>query len=168
MSDQLKDYHIRPRFKTHHNLKPDQIENCISEAFKKDQKGIYGTVLEGHATIFVPQQDQHYWSPQLSLSFEKDEAGSVLRGLFGPRPEVWTMFVLFYSLIGFAVLVISVIGYSQWSLGNSGAILWWVPILSLVFLTLYLVAYFGQKLGRKQMRILKEFIEENLNLSLDQ
>ena len=86
----------------------------------------------------------------------------MIRGLFGPRPQVWTMFVLFYSTIGFAALIVLVFGLSYWSLGKSTLILWWVPVLAALYLTLYLVAYFGQRLGKVQMILLQKFIDKLL------
>ncbi|MEP2024651.1 MAG: hypothetical protein ABJH98_17430 [Reichenbachiella sp.] len=147
---------------------PEKIATQLKDRIKISDDGIHGTVIEGHATLSLPPRDQHYWSPQLSLSFESSETGSVLRGLYGPRPEVWTMFVLFYSIIGFAVLVILVIGYSNWTLGQSAQILWLVPALVGIFLTLYLVSYFGQKMGRKQIVTLHNFVEKALDVKFQE
>lgn len=166
MSEHHSHFQIRPRFKENLPQSPDKIAIQLEDGMKTSDDGIYGTVIDGHATLSLPKRDQHYWSPQLSLSFESSDTGSVLRGLYGPRPEVWTMFVLFYSIIGFAALVISVIGYSNWSLGQSAQILWAVPALTVVFLTLYLVSYFGQKMGRKQMFELHTFVEKALNIKI--
>ncbi|MEJ2006204.1 MAG: hypothetical protein P8X57_14845, partial [Cyclobacteriaceae bacterium] len=55
---------------------------------------------------------------------------------------------------------IAVFGMSYWTLGKSIMILWWVPVLAVLFLTLYLVAYFGQRLGRDQMTILDRFLKK--------
>ncbi|WP_420582333.1 hypothetical protein [Reichenbachiella sp.] len=145
---------------------PEKIAIQLEDGLKANDHGIYGTVIDGHATLSLPKRDQHYWSPQLNLSFESSDNGNVLRGLYGPRPEVWTMFVLFYSMIGFAALVILVIGYSNWTLGQSAQILWAVPVLTVIFLTLYLVSYFGQKMGRKQMIELHTFVEKTLNIKI--
>ena len=147
-------------------MSPEEIAIHLKEEVGNNEAGINGSVIDGHATLSLPQKDQHYWSPQLGLSFESSETGSVLRGLYGPRPEVWTMFVLFYSIIGFAALVAMVIGYSNWTLGQSAQILWAVPALIVVFLTLYLVSYFGQKMGRKQMIDLHTFVEQALHIKI--
>ncbi|WP_422361441.1 hypothetical protein [Reichenbachiella sp.] len=166
MSESHSHFQIRPRFKVNLLQTPEEIANQLKAGIEAGATGIHGTLIDGHATFSLPKKDQHYWSPQLGLSFESSETGSVLRGLYGPRPEVWTMFVLFYSIIGFAALVVLVVGYSNWSLGQSAKILWAVPILTVVFLTLYIVSYFGQKMGRKQMIELHTFIEQALNIKI--
>lgn len=154
---------VRPRFKIETSFTSEQLLHRIKEALDKEDAPCTGQVHAEYATIYIPHKDQHYWSPQLTLSWEETESGSIFRGLYGPRPVVWTMFIFFYSLIGIAILFIGVIALSYYSLGKSTTLLWFIPILAVVFLTLWLVAYLGQKLGHDQMVILHEFIEKVLN-----
>ena len=154
-----EEFHVRPRFRRESQVPMEEIQRRFTEALKDPECPCRGRVIQGHATIFVPKEDQHYWSPQLSLSFEENDEETLIRGLFSPRPQVWTMFVAFYSAIGFAALIILVFGLSYWSLGKSAAILWWVPVLALLYLSLYLVAYFGQRLGRDQMKMIQKFTD---------
>ncbi len=104
-------------------------------------------------------EEQHYWSLQLQISFEETENGTMMRGLYGPRPAVWTMFVFFYAVIGFAVLIVSMLGLSFLTMDKPVTILWAVPVLVIVFFSLYLVAYSGKKMGYEQLVILHQFIE---------
>ncbi|MEO9965438.1 MAG: hypothetical protein ABJF11_06610 [Reichenbachiella sp.] len=166
MEDHLPHYQIRPRFRIATSISPEQIREKLTNAISKSSDSIGGTVITGHATITLPEKDQHYWSPQLTLSFEALDGENVLRGMYSPRPAVWTMFVLFYSIIGFATLVISIMGYSFWSLGQSAAILWAVPVLLVIFLSLYLVSFLGQRTGKKQMIALHSFVEDTLEIKI--
>lgn len=166
MSETHSQFQVRPRFKVALSKSPDLVKNCLQSELSQAEKNVYGTVIDGHATIHLPKSDQHYWSPQLTLSFEPIAQGTLLRGMYSPRPEVWTMFVLFYAIIGFAALIISVVGYSRWSIGQSAAIVWVVPVLLGVFLTLYLVSFFGQKMGRKQIVDLHTFVERALDVKI--
>ncbi|MEQ8364505.1 MAG: hypothetical protein RH948_16640 [Cyclobacteriaceae bacterium] len=151
---------VRPRFKLETLYSSEQLLHQIKEALDKEDAPCTGQVHAQYATIYIPHKDQHYWSPQLTLSLEETESGSILRGLYGPRPVVWTMFIFFYSLIGVAILFIGVMGFSYLSIGKSTTMLWYIPILVVVFLSLWLVAHFGQKLGHDQMVILHTFIEK--------
>lgn len=151
-------YRVRPRFKMETNYSVSSLKQKLQDGLQQKSAPCIGTVNDGYVTIYIPPADQHYWSPQLNLTFEETENGSTLRGLYSPRPVVWTMFVFFYSIIGLAILFIGILGLSYWMLGKSAAILWLVPILMLVFLSLYGVAHFGQKLGEKQMIILHDFM----------
>ncbi len=154
-----EEFHVRPRFRRESHYTQQEIQEKFAKALKAQECPCRGRVIEGHATLFVPSEEQHYWSPQLSLSFEEEDRGTLIRGLFSPRPQVWTMFVAFYSAIGFAALIILVFGLSYWSLGKSASILWWVPVLALLYLSLYLVAYFGQRLGKDQMKMIQKFVD---------
>ena len=163
----IKFHRIRPRIRVETEYSPDQLRDVFSQKLKQDRSKIEGTVLSNFVSIAPVKEDQHYWSPQLTITIEKTEHGSLLRGLYGPKPSVWTMFVFFYSVIGFAVLIVSMIGLSYWSLNKGSTILWLVPVLILLFLTLYLVAYLGQKFGQKQMIHLHHFMEECLGQEID-
>ncbi|HCD52523.1 MAG TPA: hypothetical protein DEQ34_08755 [Balneolaceae bacterium] len=140
-------------------LSSDELINRIQSELGEDTTRCDGETVSGFATICPPKTEQHFWSPQLTITVEEDEEGTTIRGLYGPRPAVWTMFVFFYTFIGFALMIVIMVGLSLRSLGEPAGILWLVPILILVFLSLYLVAYFGQKLGHKQMTSLHRFIE---------
>jgi hypothetical protein len=164
--DHSEKFRVRPRFKVHASLSIEALAESIGNALQKVNSTCTGQVHVMGGTISIPDDQRHYWSPQLSFSFEEVEDGTVVRGLFGPRPTVWGLFVFFYSVIGIGILIIATIGLSKISLDKSGDILWWVPVLTVVFLSLYLVSYFGQKLGRKQMITLFRFFEEATGLRL--
>ncbi|MEL7002107.1 MAG: hypothetical protein AAFN93_05135 [Bacteroidota bacterium] len=161
-SNSKKSLQIRPRFRFESDYSVEQIENKLKSALKENDAPCQGRVIGGHATLHLPTEEQHYWSPQLSITFEENNSGSLIRGLYGPRPQIWTMFVLFYSIIGFAALTILMFGLSYLSLSKSADILWLVPILGIIFLSLYLVSSYGQKLGHDQVLVLQKFIDQVL------
>lgn len=157
---------IRPRIHFEANESAQTISEIISKKLKEDNRLIQGQVLNGFATIYPCQKDQHFWSPQLTIIVEDLDSGSLLRGLYGPKPTVWTMFIFFYATIGFSTMIVTLVGLSFLSLGKSVAILWLVPLLMLIFISLYLTAYLGQKFGQKQMTSLHLFIEDCLGEKL--
>ena len=158
---------IRPRFKIESKENAKTISDKIVIGLNSEGATCIGKVNHNFITLLLPANEQHYWSPQLTITFEEWEGVTTIRGLYGPRPTVWTMFVFFYSIIGLAVLVIGTFGLSQLMLGNSTGILWWMPVLTIVFLSLYLVSYFGQKMGHNQMEILHNFFEKASGLEVD-
>jgi hypothetical protein len=153
---------IRPRIHLESGLHPDEVIERIARLLSDDRCNCEGHYRRNYATITIPEEEQHLWSPQLTITLEKTDSGSLVRGLYGPKPSIWTMFFFFYAFIAFAAMIIGMIGLSFWSLGKPAPILWLVPILAVVFLSLYLVAYSGQKLGHKQIVKLHRFIEEVL------
>ena len=163
----MSSYQVRPRFKLETAHTVEELTNRISAALEKDSAPCQGHINTiGFGSIMLPVGQQQYWSPRLTISMEETENGTILRGLYGPRPAVWTLFVFFYALIALAIMVIGTIGMSNISLDKSGAILWWIPALLVVFLSLYLVSYFGQKLSRDQMVTLHEFLQESTGLEI--
>ena len=163
--DELPPFKVRPRFKVETPASIDELVDKIKSALNQEGASCQGGVHVMGGTISLPYEEQHYWSPQLSLSFEKTEHGTIVRGLYGPRPSVWGMFVFFYAIIAIATMIVATIGLSRLTLGGSAGILWFVPLLLLIFLSLYLVSYTGQKVGKKQMITLHRFIEQATGLN---
>lgn len=165
--EHIKFHRIRPRINLETDFSPDQLCALFSEKLENNEFEIEGTVLSNFISIAPIKKDQHYWSPQLTVTIEETENGSLIRGLYGPKPNVWTMFVFFYAIIGFTTFITLMIGFSYMSLGKGTTILWLVPLLTLLFLTLYLVAYLGQKFGQRQMIFLHNFMEECLGEKIE-
>ena len=157
---------VRPRFKIETPFSVEDLTGKIKSGLDQQDAPCKGRFVYGHVTLYLPPQEQHYWSPQLDLTLEESDKGSILRGMYGPRPIVWTMFVFFYSVIGFSALVVTVLGLSYLSLGRSVAILWLVPVLVAAFFTLYLVANFGKKMAQDQVMTLHKFMKETTGLAL--
>ena len=158
---------VRPRIRLQTAMSSDQITQTIKERLKSGVCSCNGQVTKNFATIYPPDEDQHYWSPQLTITLEENEGETLVRGLYGPKPAVWTMFVFFYSFIGFITMIVLMWGLSLWSLGQPAQILWFVPILLLVFLSLFLAAYFGQRFGQKQMTNIHRFLEDCLGQEIE-
>lgn len=149
---------IRPRLKLHTRLSLRETVDRISLRIHRDKAPCRARIVHDHIILFIPPEKQHYWSPQLSLSLEEDESGTHISGLYGPRPAVWTMFIFFYSFIGFSLLFILIFGLSYLSMGKRADILWFVPILLLILLSIYRVARQGQNLGREEMESIHAFL----------
>jgi len=157
---------VRPRFECETSLSAAEITRRIQTALEQPDAPCQGRVSPGFVSLWLPAEEQHYWSPQLQMTIEESERGSRIRGLYGPRPAVWTMFVFIYALIGFSTVVVAVIGWSRRSLGLSAHILWWVPVLVLLFGSIYATSHFGQRLGHDQMSTLHDFLAESTGLRI--
>ncbi len=165
--DKITFTRIRPRIQFESEYSPEQLYRKIKENLEKADVECEGHVLPGFATFYPLEENQHYWSPQLTIHFEKTENGSLIRGLYGPKPSVWTMFMFFYSFIGFVTMIAAMVSLSYWSLEQESLIFWSVPVLILIFLSLYLVAYLGQKFGHQQIVYIHQFLEECVGHKID-
>lgn len=155
----MSSFRIRPRFK--HLVREDQhaVEQKILSALQVEMPVCESDFRSGYINLRIPQSEIHYWSPQLTLTFESTEEGTVIRGLYGPAPNVWTLFFFGYAAVGVLSLVIGMWGFARYSLGLGAGILWLLPVLGGVGAALYLIAQFGQKLGAEQMYRLHHFYE---------
>lgn len=160
----MSSLHIRPRFKEAYNLKPEEVEELVRQHLISLDCGCSAKILPGFIVLNIRPQDQHFWSPQLSLSFELDEDGerTVIRGLYGPNPTVWAFFTYGYAALGILAMFLGMYGFSQYSLGQEASILWSLPVLAVAALVLYVVAQFGQKIGAEQMFTLHHFFEDSI------
>ncbi|RMH65511.1 MAG: hypothetical protein D6677_02380 [Calditrichaeota bacterium] len=154
---------LRPRFKLTSPLEPDEILNRL-DARRRDNSDGFGVERTGaHTVLSIPANKQHYWSPLLSVEVLPAEQGALIKGHFGPRPAVWTMFMFFYMGFGFLGLMGLFWGMSQYSLNQLPWALWSVPVAIFLELILYFAARVGQKWAHDQMEDLRAFFLSILN-----
>lgn len=154
---------VRPRFKQLVKLPPDELQAHLEERLSApDAICVKGNSAPGFIVIQIPHQEQHFWSPQLSLELEEDEeeGGTIVRGLYGPNPTIWALFTFGYATVGILALFTAIISFSTISLGKESPFVWLLPFYALAGLGLYFVSQFGQKLGAEQTFQIHHFFEE--------
>ena len=159
---------LRPRFTIESNLSPGELTQKIRAYLQNSNLENEATIAANHVVLKVPKDQAHFWSPQLNLDISVKKEGSFIRGLFGPNPAVWTMFMFLYMGIATIGLFGLMFGLSQWTINKEPTALWTVPITLLTELIIYLVAQSGKKLGSKQMDQLNSIFNEILNHSSEQ
>ncbi len=155
-------FQIRPRFTKKLSASPEEVLRRLREGLKDPASSVRGLVVDHHVTLKIPPEDDHFWSPQLQLEVEADGQSTLLRGLYGPKPSVWLMFLFFYAFLGFVGVVVVIIGLSERSLGLPGRILWALPMVVFVLIMVYLSARSGQTIGKDQMVHLRDFLRAHL------
>lgn len=155
---------LRPRFKF--NLKQDkELLLKLFEATKNTQSNFIVSRVDDHVFIKIPKEKQHFWSPQLHLEIDKSDTkkGSIIYGLFGPSPSVWTLFMFFHFVIIGLFIGFGIWTYVNWSLGTNYAIQLFISLLMIVF---WFALYFGGRLGKKtglqEMHQLHHFMRDTL------
>jgi hypothetical protein len=149
-----KKIHVRPRFTLISELTVEELFDKSKAAVNDKEAEFTGQVRIGYLSIYPKAEDHHYWSPHLSITIEPDEEDhekTMLSGLYGPSPAVWTMFVFIYGGIAMASLIISIIGFANLSLGEPAEILWTLPLLLLLLVSIYVTSYFGAQKGHSQI-----------------
>ena len=157
--------HIRPRFRFIRTLPSDQIKEKLVKALEESPAHISGRITGTHITIDIVGKERHFWSPHLDFRIEPDEDDpdkTVIAGLIGPSPAVWTLFMFIYfglALIGF---VLFSYGVSNWMMGKITFFLWALPITILFMTTAYKAGKYGEQLGADQIEELKEIIRNSI------
>lgn len=129
---------------------------------------VKGKLVGNHIILDIIEEKSHYWSPHLNFRIEDDEYNegqTIVAGLIGPKPAVWTMFMFFYFSIGIIGFIISCYGVPRLMLGEYTHTVWAFPISFLVMLTAYKAGKYGEKKGAEQVEILKQFIRDALKLN---
>lgn len=154
---------LRPRFKLSVAKSAAQLLADFKAA--SSPKRFITTQVDAHVFIKIPKARQEFWSPQLDLVInELSENSAEVRGLFGPRSTVWTLFMFLHFIVAVLFIGFGVWAYSNYSLGEPFA----VPIVLMLLMVLaWFVLYFmgrmGKSTGKGQMLELHKFMWEILN-----
>ncbi|MCB2208075.1 MAG: hypothetical protein KQH67_07230 [Bacteroidetes bacterium] len=155
---------VRPRCRYIVDLPPVEVMKLIESQLRKSNDEVTGSILQHHAYLTIPEKNQHYWSPEFHITIEETETGSLVRGVIGPKPKVWTMFMFFYSAVVVLLAFGSAMGVSQWMLKMSAPWLWSIPVALLMYLGIYLAALYGQHLGHEQTILLQDYLKKCLDI----
>ncbi|AUC85324.1 GTP-binding protein [Polaribacter sp. ALD11] len=155
---------LRPRFSIDLEESSDIILSRFSEAFVKEEIPFRGSIVDGHIFISVSKEKEHFWSPQLHLEIiEKSDNKSELKGLFGPKPQVWTLFMFVHFVIGVSFLGFFVLLYTRVSLKEPFVFpLIMMILLPFIWVLLYFIGKIGKDTGKSQMQDLHDFMTQNI------
>jgi len=160
----MTSFRIRPRFQIVSPESEAELVQRLRQRVAEGECACRVSIIPGFIVLKIPADARHYWSPQLSLSLEETEEGTLIRGLYGPNPTIWAMFAFLYGAIGLLALFIGIVGLSAKSLGNPAPVLWALPVLGVAAVVLYVIAQTGQKLGAEQTFTLHHFFESTVGL----
>lgn len=150
---------LKPRFKMSFDENEDDILNKFKENLQSNNCKYCSKIVDHHVVIDVPIEEDHFWSPQLHVEIEKEEDQTIVKGVLGPKPGVWTLFIFLHFAVAIAFFVFFVMFYSKWTLKQdynfSMIMSILMPILSVV---LYFIGQLGKKFGYDQMVELHDFL----------
>lgn len=164
--DQLNSILLKPRFSFEHNESKEAVLKKFKEAFTTNKNELRGKVVGDHIVIDVAKAEEHFWSPQLQLEVEEAENGktSTVKGLFGPKPTLWTLFMFIHFGVALAFAVFATMLYTDWSLKQDYTLSLILTILMpVLWVSFYLFGRWGKKKGHVQMVDLDGFMREVLD-----
>jgi hypothetical protein len=141
----------------------DVNENIESVRQKFEQFKLTGSkdfllkTKHNHIWMNMPAAKREYWSPHLHLELEpKDNNETHIRGLFGPEPTLWTLFMFFHFMVAGIFVIFSAIAYSNYMLKQPTTMNFVVmSMMVIVWFLLYFIAKQIRFKGNDQMNELE-------------
>jgi len=163
-AEKNSDIHLRPRFKMDFNESQQELLEKFKKNFEDGDCKYCSKIVDGHIVIDIPVEENHFWSPQLNIEIEKiEDDKTIVKGLFGPKPQVWTLFMFFHFAVAVAFIGFSVLAYVKWTLKsdymNALIIVIGLPFLWVI---MYFLGRWGKSTGHQQMDELHEFMMKTL------
>ena len=117
------------------------------DAYSKSSSDDYTVKTGGnHIWLYIKGLKKSYYSPHLHLELEpKNETETHIRGLFGPDPTLWTLFMFLHFIIAGIFLIFGGIAYTDFILKKS-------ITTDLVVLVLMVISWFLLYFIAKQIR----------------
>lgn len=160
-----KQIQLRPRFEKTVSKPLEKIQtdaDALKEKIKPDFKI---NRLDEHLWIYIGNEQKKFYSPHLHLEFETRETGETkVKGLFGPDPALWTMFMFLHFVVAGIFIIFGVFAYSNWTLNQPfGIHLAVMSLMIVVWFALYFIARSNRKKGMPQAHELEKVMDELLN-----
>ena len=155
---------LKPRFKMEFDESQEEILNKFKNNLTDKDCKYCSKIANNHVFLDVPKGEEHFWSPQLEVEVIKGDKGkTIVKGILGPKPKVWTFFMFLHFVVAVAFIVFFVMFYVKWSLGKDYQLYKYVLIgLPIFWVILYFFGQSGKKLGYKQMVELDKFMMKTL------
>ncbi len=154
---------LRPRFEYVAPIALDEASRRLRAVVGSSDLPCRVDVFRGHAVFHVNAVDEHLWSPFLSVDVNWHPNGTVVRGIYGPKPSIWSLFVAAYAICIFLALFAAAFGFSQWMLDQTPSALVVVGSSVLCIAVTYGLALYGQRKGDAQMSLLRATLEDVLS-----
>ena len=164
----MSSFRIRPRFTQTVDLDIETVQQRLFARANREDSRCEVKSFPGFISLRIPEQDQHFWSPQLNLSLEPDgHDKTVIHGIYGPNTNVWSLFLYGYLFVGSLGLFSGILGFAQWMIGSRAWGLWIFGAMLAAAIALYVIAQFGQKIGARQTFLLHLTYEDAMGLPVE-
>jgi len=156
---------LKPRFKIEKREDKAIIIKKFSDEFDHGGSNFLGKIVDHHIIIDVHKETAHFWSPQLHVEVEEGEkGGTLIKGLYGPKPQIWSLFMFMHFGVALAFMVFLVLAYTRWSLDQDYSFaLMMCIIMPILWFFLYFIGRLGRKKGAEQIHQIDAFLNEVLN-----
>ena len=103
--DELNRILLKPRFKLKFNESVQDILQQFEKELSKSDCVYSSKIVDHHIVIDVPQNEEHFWSPQLHVEVEREGDVTVVKGILGPKLKIWTFFIFLHFAVALAFFI---------------------------------------------------------------
>ncbi|PCJ65614.1 MAG: hypothetical protein COA58_09415 [Bacteroidetes bacterium] len=146
---------------------PGQITETVKQLLAKHSNKVVGRITYNTIRIRIVEKQRHFWSPELSLNLRETGMGTEVKGIYGPKPDIWLGYMFIYFFLGFVTLIVSIVGFSRYNLGLSSYILWLIPFVLGGIIVLLLTSRAGQQLGKDEVNLIHGIIEPEVFMNAE-
>lgn len=158
----MSEKNVRPRIREEVAFSATEVKEKLIHATKEYENQLLISCVGNHVNINIHPQIHHFWSPQASINIEEIEKGAIVRGIIGPKPNLWATFMVVYVFGIAAFFITAAIGYSYITMNKSGIMLYISPVFLLIILANYLVIITGKSLAKEQSLLIQKFISDSI------
>lgn len=162
----IKSFRSRPRFKVYTKASKIELIKNIKKHLALNNKEIGGYANQEFAMVRLRKDKNKYWAPQLQIRWEMDEDNNeltVVRGVIGPRPNIWTMFMFFYLLSGALLITLGTYAISEYYVTGSSNWIWSIVLSILLAIGTFTAAKIGQHISKDHLAEIYKFINSVFN-----
>ena len=163
---------VRPRIRRFSMEPKETIVERYQQILSNKKYPVTGRILNNHISIKMAGNEQHFWSPELSLDVsdnhlqdlyeEAEGKATLVRGFVGPKSTVWTLFMFFYIAFGLAFLFAAMWGGSEWMLDKPTYGFYYAGAAMIALIITFVATQIGQKIGEDQTELLLKLTDDGL------
>ena len=153
---------LRPRFQMEVSSPKDSVLDIVGKA---QRDPFIVKRLDEHIFIKFNEKYNTFWSPQLHIEIhETDSMHSILYGVYGPNPTLWTFFMFLHFGVATFFVLLAVWAYSNAALNRPYALhMGGMVLLVVLWFVLYAFGRSGKRKGKPQMQELHQFMVDTLS-----
>ena len=159
----IKKLRSRPRFKVYTYATKSQLIFTIKKHLALKNKEIGGYANNEFAMMRLRKDKTKYWAPQLQIRWEDDEDDpkiTVVRGVIGPKPNIWTFFMFCYGLSGALLITLGTFAVSEYYVKGYSIWIWSIPFALLLGSGTYIATKIGQNISKNHLEEINDFVNK--------
>lgn len=155
-ADRLRLLRMQPAFSVDVSEDAERVKERMKAALSQVDFREHVAMAGSCVDFKVDPMERRFWSPHLSVQIHPEPGGAHIHARFSPRPEIWTMFMAVYAVMGIVAFGAAIYAYVQWFLGSPPWALVVIPVCLFMIVMLHIASLIGQNLSADQMLTLRD------------